>query len=417
MYDARTVAERFLAWALNRQYQHQIQGVAFLPVRVGPCSSLFWWDDDTPLFEFPFLLSNGKPTGYVIVSGLPTLPPIFEYTLDGDAVSTTLTRYVTDHFLFRGQYIRSVRWYYWSPLEYVAAIDFYQEDEPLFVSIPELRRAQIPSTHRIRRDPNQYWDPGAVQSRWDAVGTISTPSPKGIGKTLPHLKPVSFNQNCRQTVLTFRAEDTGHYCDPKCIVGCTPVGWAMFASSRKRVDQGGGGSSIWSGSTCWDKEWPSYADSDHDPSQCSDVSSTIWEMHDLMETSCDGWTYDDKWHKAQEYFSTKWGLNWHWGQQEDVLFDKCNGLINNDHTFVFGARGEWSAYITLHFPELLTLFDTTGKAGHTVVCWGSAPADWAVGDMIFVCFGWGKDFSENGSKWIEFDGFRDNKIAYISRFA
>jgi hypothetical protein len=382
-----------------------------LPSQVGECSAVYWWDDDIPLLEYPFFDESSKPSGYVVVSTSRNIPPVLEFSLSGETLSSRLNSYVASHMARSGEFLKKITWYYFSPLDLVARAQVQGFQKEIFISVPTMASVDINDELVIRRDPTEFWSKETSESRWQALEQFKGELSSRIAIVLQHLKPVPYNQNCRPKGKEH--SDSDHYCKPNCIAGCYPVAWSMFASSRKRSSEGGGDSKIWPESNCWDKGWPSYASGTSDPSQCQDVSNSIWDIHDRVETTCDGNTFDNSWRKATEYFRTEWGLNWQWGSQADVNWEQC--AEHSDYTYLFFARGPWSKYLEKQIPGLSA--SNMGKVGHGVLCWGHWGDPMTGGPKIFVCYGWGKDFSSEGSKWIEVDGvFSDNLIVYVTRF-
>ena len=312
---------------------------------------------------------------------------------------------------------KSVTLYYWSPFDTVAKVVFPDGCDHYF-RVPTMDHLVLPSPHKFKRKPEECFDQQVVAKQWDAVDAIekSSRQPKtilSIAVILGELAPIPYQQNCRD----LSESGTDHYCAPKCIAGCVPVAWAMFASSRKKSTRGNGSSRIWRGVSCWDDPWPSSVSSDDDPSQCVEVSNTIWQLHDDMDTSCDGNTNRSQWDHAQAHFNDEWGLGWTWSEQANVSFDTCEALLGDNQTFVFAAQSEWSAYVSRYFPKVEV---SLGKAGHCVVVFGKVVSSYTGESFILVTLGWGKDFGHvaqyPGSKWINFDAFTDNRVAYVRNF-
>ena len=136
-----------------------------------------------------------------------------------------------------------------------------------------------------------------------------------------------------------------------------------------------------------------------------------------MDTSCDGNTNRSQWDHAQAHFNDEWGLGWTWSEQANVSFDTCEALLGDNQTFVFAAQSEWSAYVSRYFPKVEV---SLGKAGHCVVVFGKVVSSYTGESFILVTLGWGKDFGHvaqyPGSKWINFDAFTDNRVAYVRNF-
>src|SRR5947209_7961776 len=94
--QARSVANNFLGRALSRPRLGATPSRNPLPSAVGDCSATFWWDDQTPLYEFPFLGGDRAGSrGYVLVSASRNLPPVHEYAFTGDPVSVQLNRFLS----------------------------------------------------------------------------------------------------------------------------------------------------------------------------------------------------------------------------------------------------------------------------------------------------------------------------------
>ncbi len=178
----------------------------------------------------------------------------------------------------------------------------------------------------------------------------------------------------------------------------------MLASCYKRINQNGSNSRIWPNSTCWNIEWPSTTN----PSQCREVSDTIWAIHKLVGTTCGGFSYDANLLKATEVFS-RWGLHWHWGQRANVGYDLCAQKINAGQPFLFSARGPWNAFLQAQYPDLVAHLPSggPGKEGHVVVCYGYEDG------AIRICLGWGNGFYD---KDIAVTDYADNCVIFVTQF-
>lgn len=376
-----------------------------LPNSVGACTAVFWWDDKTPLLEYEFLDDQGNSSGYIILSTSRAIPPVHEFAFQGVTLSAKLFRHLTSFLGYREAYYKSITWYYFGQLDLLARCTLSDHGKTVFVSIPQMTTFYIPEDHKIERHPNDYWSEEETRSRWRLIGGDVVTGSEKIAIELEALKPVPYNQNCRAT--TDYAE-LDHYCKPNCIAGCSPVAVAMYASSKKKSADGGANSRIWPGSNCWEQTWPS--DVIANPNTCADVSTTIWELHDRLRTTCDGLTKLSDLKQGAGYFRDKWGLNWKWKEERMVNWERCATLISEGKTFIFSANGPWTDYLEAHFGKRPGDKD---NVGHSTVCWGHWGDPMVGGPRILVCYGWG-DFSDDGSKWIDVDAYySNNHIMYV----
>jgi hypothetical protein len=408
---AHDIASRFVLrlQALARSSSRE-SGDAFRRT-VGQCSAVFWWDDRLPLFEFPLYdPASQHSSGYLVVSSDRRLPPILEYSLEGTPLSTNLNAYLAANLVSLSAWPRSVTWYYWSPLEIVAKVELAGDVRTTFLTIPSLEPVRLDSPLPIQRNPNQIWASGPVAQEWRRLEDWPRSAGTLAVKELWDRKPIRYQQGCARYDLdrcSLSDKDGGHYCEPYCIAGCVPVAWGMLTSCWKKIDQNGSNTKIWPSSSCWQLEWPSTTN----PNRCQIVSDAIWAYHSVMGTTCNGSTSRSEYLKAAYHLSNSSGLNWDWGKWEDVGFDKCAQIIDAWQPFVFGATGQWSAFLQGQFPGRAFNLQSEGqgKVGHAVVCYGYDTD----AQTLKICLGWGSSFAD---KWIKVSEYADNIVAFVSRF-
>lgn len=405
--NARRAAEAFLSRSSSRRRRQPRSW----PVadRLGGPSAVYWWDDQTPLFEVP-LYANDAPAGYVIASGTYELPPILEASPMGIPASQRLTADITSYLVQSDRYPSAIRWQYWSALEVVAEVTL-ADGAVIHVRYPEMHEVTIPTRLSIHRTPSQYWHVGENESRWhqwlDAEAAAKEAS---IGIILESREPVYYNQNCRTTERTEVEPPT--YCSPNCIAGCVPVALAMLASSWKKVEVSGSQSRIWPSTSCWSTAWPSATTPD--PNQCAAVNQTIWDFHDRIRTTCGGGTIGNQVAApTTSYYRSVWGLPWTYQYQHPASYDQCTTIIERRHPFVFMAVGQWSAYLQQVAPDLTPPI-ALGEVGHAVLCWGFDAAPWVGGPGLLVGLGWGSGWA---SRWIEYDQFSEPQALFVSAFS
>lgn len=393
---------------LRRSQLQQVGRPSSWPIadRFGMPTAVFWWDDDTPLFEVPLYRGN-SPAGYVIASGTRALPPILEASPNGLPPSSRMAAAVTSHLVQTGRFPVSIHWQYWSPLEIVAEVVLHDESVT-YVRFPDMSEVTTNSRLAINRVTDEYWRSTDVERLWKQLVLSGSPKPqRSIGIILNDREPVYYNQNFfEQTV-----SDEKNLTSAKCISGCSPVAFAMWASSWKKVDKGGSKSKIWPNSSCWKTSWPS--DMDPDPNKCTVVNRTIWKIHDVFATTCQGATkIENSSGPAGKYFLDAWGLKWSFAFKRPVSFAYCSDIIKRKHPFVFSAMGEWGRYFEGTDSSLFR-DNTVGKAAHSVLCWGFQAGGMATGSSLLIGLGWGKEWE---SRWIEFSAFSQTGASYVTSF-
>ena len=254
--DPRQIATNFLHDRLQSSVPARDGNRA---AKVGRQTSTVWWDDATPLHEFEYLTDNNTPAGYALVSSSSTLPAVLEFTDGGRPFTTDLTVQLEARFgQLKG---KLVRFYYFGPFDVAASVQDRATGKRVLVIFPEQYTVEIPPCLAICRPV-----------RCPPFNHFCRRVTRNYEVKLDVLKPIAYQQGCRAKVGV--QDRSGHYCEPDCIAGCVPVSWTMFLSSCKKNTalSSSDRNKIWSGSTCWDVDWPSNTN----PSQCAAVSDTIW---------------------------------------------------------------------------------------------------------------------------------------------
>lgn len=388
-----------------------------IPVEVAPASAVYWWDDDSPLEEYPFLLPDGSESGYAIVSRNRQLPPMLEFALEGSTPSRFLTRRLAAWCAEQSTYYRDLTWYYFSPFELVASVSLIGTPQPVHLLTPSLLRVTLPNPCPIRRNPARFWSTDYVQRAWSVVDSNPT-GPLSIPKILHQLQPVPYMQNCRAQALG-DCKGTPTVCSPQCVSGCVPVAWAMLASSRRRSAVGGGSRKIWPGVSCWNIPWDSTISPTTNPSKCSAVDETIWRLNDHLQTRCDGISASNQIGHGANFLNALWGLGWRWQGEPNPSFQRCVELLHEDQSFLYSAHGEWIQTLADQFPDVPELTRLMGADGHATVVWGEVLSSYTGQELLLACMGWGKDAGGSqypGSKWIDSAAFSRVNIYFVAQF-
>jgi hypothetical protein len=157
---------------------------------------------------------------------------------------------------------------------------------------------------------------------------------------------------------------------------------------------------IWKNSACWKYEWPSWGGFAN-PSQCDDVEKTIWSLNQLMSTTCDGSTYDNRTISGAKIFG-KMGMTWKYAQAKNKPFQFAIGVIQAGQPLLWTANGIWDATL-----GKLSSTPVPGGTGHAVVAYEYKKAD----RTLLVALGWGYGFE---NKYINYDQFRITNCLYLT---
>jgi hypothetical protein len=366
------------------------------------------------------LKANGEPGGYVLVSDHPHIPKIVEYSLHGPPLSAQLMRY---WFALNaaGIDVPVKRMYYLGPFDLAVRLAGPPDDQGELVAIPFGDRLK---TGALARDPRQTW-PSAVVRRVDKVITnIASKSPQPLTIVELPRKPVRYTQNCSSGLRKVGHPPASTPCSPACISGCGPVAWAMLASAYRQGYEhnpmpGNQYGNLFKGSSDWNVEWPSIYQPN--PSRSQMVNETIWGLHSVMHTGCDGSTsyggsegHQNIFQNAWQYIcdrykaslaSSLWGYNdfathAHFvGQGTPLMF--C-GSRNWGRLLVEQQSGPGAAR------REKTKRVSTGSDGHCVVVYGYDDAL----RYDLICMGWGTFFQD---KFIAPESVADGIIIFNAR--
>jgi len=359
-----------------------------MPRKVGESSAYFLWDDNNKVFEFPFIAKDGESVkGYVIVPSTKLLPPVLEYSFEGETLSQSLDKYIE---MLEDRLVSSMEvadYYYLTPLEIaVKLIKPTVDNKNIVLSIPSLEPALIPRGEIIERAPGEFMPSDEVEIQWNDLLNWKESIREHQYKVLSR-KPKRYCQRCYskklEEVVKFKPGESGHKCSPNCIYGCAPVAWAMLASAWKQSTLDQANRKIWKNVSCWSKEWSS----DHTVTTCTGVDRTIRGFGKEIKTTCDGSTKGSQIQHGGRVFKKYWDLNWHF-RKKGGDFDRIKLIINNYQSFIYSGQGYWSTVFLKESGD-----NKPKKAGHSVVSYGY----YTWNKYILVALGWGTYF---GNKWV-----------------
>jgi hypothetical protein len=397
--EAFDVASNFLARESIWIQSFPFTDMESFPSNVGQCSAIFWWDSDTPLFEFPLYGKNMiDEKGYVIVSSDRLLPPIMEFAYEGATFSKQLSGYLNNGLTSLNLLPQSIKWIYWNALELTAQVSIRGQKGIAFFAMPNFEQQVFTEEVTIKRDKIKIWPQEEIRKLWHGLENWREELDK-LSKSELRISPVKYQQGCdkykKSKDFVSALKDGNTYCSPNCISGCTCVAWAVLASAWKRK----GYTQIWPNSKCWDLDWPSSTN----PNRCQEVSNSIWEFHRLMETTCGGSTNRSISIRGGEHFKG-WGLNWKWADWDNIGINEAMRIINAGQPFLFSATGEWKSYFKIKKSG------GSGKVGHSIVCYGYDTGN----NTIKICLGWGSSFSD---RWIALASYQSNKAIFVTSFS
>jgi hypothetical protein len=295
----------------------------------------------------------------------------------------------------------------WRPSKYhyASSTEIYVEF-PAFdgavhlLNIPNLFVRRVKQGFSLSRAPEEVFDQRTIEPMMPIDYPMPTPGRRAgdaPADVLDFIRPVKYQQNCNNYGSGFDCKinilSSEHYCAPNAISGCIPVAFALLMSSWKRSGFFGA-SAIWTGSTCWDIDWPSYLEQAN-PSQCPLVESTIWKLHRLMGTNSDGGTNPSLTSRGKAIF-LDYGLRnlgMRFSSRRNDRFEFAVSVVHAGQPLLWTAEGTW--------------FPGKGPAGHGVVAYGYQRSD----RMLLVTLGWGSYFSD---KYINFDQYRENTCFFMS---
>jgi hypothetical protein len=379
------------------------------------------WDDDTPLVEVPLCRESvERESGGIIISTVKSLPPVLTYCTQGP----TFASQVTSNLLSfpSADRLEVIERYLISPLEPILKVRVRNTAATGFVRLPDRMSYLLPPKHNpvphLKRDPCEFWSKRQVEKAWKILEKdrpvthrVRSSSRDNI---VSQIQPVQYNQSCNvyrsKTNSVEAFLDGNNYCTPRAISGCTPVAWAMLASSLKRR----GVANIWPGSQCWDKGWSSFNPGQVDPTICGDVSHAIWGTHTHMGTGDDGGTTDDHIGEGGNWLTSEYNLptgpfgvpGW---LVNDVDMGTIRGVISSAKPLIFCAQGQWSALWTQIARELgledLIPKRGAGIDGHCVLAYGYATPE----SHILACMGWGTHYPD---RWLDIGAYSDGHMIY-----
>jgi hypothetical protein len=361
--DARRVARTFLAnvkfWDCEHGDGPQL--------RLSGQMQRLWLADNIPLYEFEIITNKGRRSGFILVPGSRKRPPILEYCRKGQGFSSTIRRAVA-HFLRHerdplARKAKTAKLYYLGPFDIVAEIK-KGKGEYKYVRVPNAtaRDSSRKLTFELRVKPD---DPD-YDAHWaHYLGGGGFPEFKCL--VLKWHTPRRYNQ-------TYRG---------KCISGCSPVAWAVLASSFETYYNDF--SRMQRDEAHFQIEWAwSVGD--------TVVDAIIWDAHAYLSTDCGGNTYTIRLPSGGQIFN-RWGYNCTFGQAPcSVLF--LQDILTAGFTCMLSAQSHWNP---------------NREAGHSVVVFGVNTTMFS--DHVLICMGWGTDYE---NKWISMSQLRDPYATYLS---
>lgn len=367
-----------------------------LPSRVQGLSSLIWWDDRTPLFEFALEKVDGLPGGYALISTHPKIPAVVQYSLDGPPLSQQVMRFWLAYSATRSEAPVS-RLYYLGPFDLAIRLANERDGKSDLVSIPFCERLQ---TGALIRDPRKTWPISVVRRVHNVVGRVrrKSPAPSTILELVR--RPARYTQNCSDS-----GQASGTPCSPACISGCGPVAWAMLASAYRRgheihpVPDDTYGHIFAGRPNDWWIDWPSQYSPN--PKRSSMVNAHIWALHGLMQTSCSGETLSDDpgtwppfrhiFQDPEQYIRTVFNCDTiassFYGSND---FPTHKRVLDQGTPFIFCGDRNWFGNVGGH---CVVTYGYNDALGYDLIClgWGSGWSDQyippeSVGGFSFILF-------------------------------
>jgi hypothetical protein len=429
---AHRVAVAFFLRLLDKAFVTGPFSNAFI-LRIDPCSAVFWWDDQTPLFEFPIIWSPGQVrSGYILVGTRKDLPPVLEYSLEGQGLADSIHRKLaTDLGGLVHNDVRS-RIYYSSPLDIYVRLSGIQ-DRDLILRLPDFRSSWVDAKASFIKPPAR--DPknlSATKQSWrnldellkllvDFVPGQDLETPRQMKpiiisdprRVVSPRRPVKYSQNfdnyvgCNPLAAILEGKIA---CHPSCISGCAPVAWVMLLSAYRRGADVGWPprqdqrlAKIFAGEKPepkkgWWVDWPSWAMPN--PSMSDVVSNFMWDLHRYMHTDCEGSTL---WggRLGDLYLCTR-PRQWITRQYGEILAMRQmpyesqfawykKFMIDMKQPVLICGEADWQLTLKLLGIESPKL--AGGRGGHCVVAYGCD----SINEMVLICLGWGSFFQD---KWI-----------------
>jgi hypothetical protein len=361
-----------------------------LPTQIDGMSGVLWWDDSTPLIEVALSNDDGSPGGYVLVSDHPHIPPVVEYTIQGQPLSIQLLRFWRASQALQADLVG--RLYYLGPFDIALRLSG-GTDKGKLVSIPLLETMQVGP---LSRNPRDTW-PRALVMKTRRALAMNGSARKSSSIVELSRKPVRYTQNCSAAARGRNHPPVATPCSPSCISGCGPVAWAMLASAYRRGYEhnptpGNQYARLFGGSSDWAVEWPSIYQPN--PSRSKVVEETIWGLHSVMSTGCDGSTkYNGDvgteyiFKRPYQYIVDRFGaeiVSNLWGYND---FPTHKHFLEMGNPLIFCGNRSWSQLLARGRNRKSF---STGGDGHCVVAYGF---DDGLGYDL-VCMGWGTYFED-----------------------
>lgn len=353
--------------------------------RGGPTVS---WRGTVPLEVIPLVNSRGNASGYVLTSTDERLPPFLEYASEGPPLTEALLTLLREPMRAAGIDAEPLRFIFVTSSEVYAEYDLDARGR-LFVRVPDLMVIPYDDMRMQEQDPGLLFDGAEMAKLWEVARGREVRT--GPDMTLP-CRPVLYNQGCdrySRAHCVVDLESSRGACAPNRIAGCVAVGWAMMLSAWKRYVPAA--AKIWPGSACWSKHWSTGMP----PERCSDVNSSIWRLHRMLNTGADGNTSWSDLHRGSAIFRD-FGIGFNWGNRENATFEFCCSVIEAKQPFLWCATGAWGVR------------SGPPGVGHGVCAFGFSRAN----RSLHIGLGWGEDYPH---KYIAFDQFRGHSCFFVTR--
>jgi hypothetical protein len=355
-------------------------------------SSELYWDDSILLIEFPFFCApHLTPSGSVIVSTSKSILPVLSYSAEGDTYYSQVCRLLAGPLAVSYHNLESVRIYMASSLEVRVRVHHQNNDNAEILDVPSLKSHIINKQQSIVRNASEYCDGPLLHYHWNKLDNPGESvfdlqfSAHSQSIVNDRLRPTRYQQSCdsySHELCRIRAGASTSYCSPRRLAGCTPVAWAMMASSLKKRAYGYDPIRIWPNSACWNIDWSSDATTS-DPSQCPEVRQTIWDLHSYLHTSDNGETPGDRVRLGGVFLSNTFHLPYKWGQTQNPSSPTFASVIDEaggEYPAMYTSTARWKP------PE-------TDTDGHCVMVYGYDNSN----NSVLACLGWGAFFPD---RWI-----------------
>ena len=347
--------------------------------------------EDSLVYEFP-LTNKGKQSGYVLISGSRTLPPVLEFCPVGNSLRDQLSECFAGLTKHRRLPAHSVVWRYFGPLDLVAELEL-DDGGYYYARLPNLRILQ--SRDRIHTpSPKHSGSYDWLATRWRYYESEKATKGNLSCSKMFGLKPIRYNQTCASSILPAESSTNNgpNYCTPSCIAGCVATAWTVLAGTWKGAVNHGS-EKIFSDAPDWAKDWASsYGGAPPPASQ--GVNRRMWAVHKYLQTSCSGNTSDGYTIAGRRIFSD-YGVNWNWGSRYGTDYAFASSINKAAQPGLITAQSVW---IPNEPPE-----------GHGIVTHG-----WNDNDQhLWICLGWGSSFPD---KWIAFSTLSSPNAFFVTHF-